>query len=97
MFYSELESAANSLAVGPAQSFDYRLSKGFEWVAEPEEVLVGQTAPAKGVDERYDDLRAKVTNWEGIRAQNSMGLRSVVLMKDGVWTGEKGLAQQVGA
>ena len=92
MFYSELEGAANSLSIAPAQSFSERLSKGFEWATEPEEVLVGLTAPALGVEPAYDDLSRRVTNWEGIRASNSLGLRSAVLMRDGVLTGEAGLA-----
>lgn len=97
MFYKELSALANGLEHGPKQSFDYRLTRGFEFVSEPEEVLVGQTAPALGIDPRYDDLERKVANWEGVRAQNSLGLRSAVIMRDGVLTGEAGLAQQVGA
>jgi hypothetical protein len=93
MFYSELEGAANSLSLAPAQSFSERLNKGFKWATEPEEVLVGLTAPALGVAPAYDDLKRKVTEWEGVRAANSLGLRSAVLMRDGVLTGEAGLAQ----
>ena len=93
MFYGEINGIAAGMESDLRATFDSRLSRGFEFISEPEEVLIGVTAPASGQDERYDDMKRKVDNWESIRSAKSLGLRSAVLVRNGIETGEKGLAQ----
>ena len=93
MFQHELEKYASKLDCFSSDAVQDKFSRGFEFISEPESVMVGLTAPALGVAPEYDDLKRKVIQWEGIRSANSLGLRSAVIMKDGQLTGEKSLRQ----
>lgn len=93
MFYTELGTLSSGLIGGPSKAIGARLTAGLSYLDEPEQVLVGLTAPALGVKPAYDDLRQKVEHWEGIRETQSRACRFVQLVKDGIPTGERGLAQ----
>jgi len=93
MFTFELEKYGSKADCFSENAARDKFFRGFEFIQEPEQVLVGVSAPALGIDPRYDDLGRKVTQWEGIRSAQSLGLRSAVIMKDGVLTGEPGLGQ----
>ena len=91
MFTFELEKYGSKVDCFSGQAAHDKFSRGFEFIQEPESVRVGVSTPE--VAPEYDDMRRMVVNWEGIRAANSPGLRSAVLMRNGVPTGEAGLAQ----
>ena len=93
MFTFELEKYAGKSDCFSEIATRDKFSRGFEFISEPEQVLVGISAPALGIDPRYDDMERKITHWDGIRSANSLGLRAVVVMRDGQYTGERGLSQ----